>query len=159
MKRSHKPLWTCRECGHRFVTRNIWHSCSNYRLDHHFKGRDPVVRKVFDKYVSLAKKCGPVTVYAQKTRIVFMVRMRFAGGHTARQWLNATLLLERRARHPHLRKIEYFPPRYFVHHFRLTGLSDIDRPMAALMREAYVLGCQEQYNRAPSVKSKKGGKS
>ncbi|MFQ6044883.1 MAG: hypothetical protein ACE5PT_00810 [Gemmatimonadales bacterium] len=39
----------------------------------------PVVRKLFNGVKALVRECGPVTVYAQKTRIVFMVRVRFAG--------------------------------------------------------------------------------
>ena len=35
-----KPLWTYPKCGYRFVTRNMWHSCSNYSRDDHFKDKD-----------------------------------------------------------------------------------------------------------------------
>jgi hypothetical protein len=38
MARTKKPLWTCPKCGHRFVTRNMWHSCSDYSLESHFEG-------------------------------------------------------------------------------------------------------------------------
>ena len=24
---SRRPLWVCPKCGHRFVTKNLWHSC------------------------------------------------------------------------------------------------------------------------------------
>jgi hypothetical protein len=63
-----KPLWTCPQCGHSFVTRNMWHSCGRYDLESHFEGRDGQVRETFDRLVEAAQKCGPVTVYAQKTR-------------------------------------------------------------------------------------------
>ena len=33
-----RPLWRCGKCGHRFVTKNLWHSCGRYRLADHFKG-------------------------------------------------------------------------------------------------------------------------
>lgn len=79
MMRGSRPLWTCPRCGHRFVTRNIWHSCGRYRIADHFVVAQPVVRKLFNGVKALVRECGPVTVYAQKTRIVFMVRVRFAG--------------------------------------------------------------------------------
>jgi hypothetical protein len=78
MPKFKKPLWTCPKCGHQFVMRNLWHSCSRHSLDDHFKGKDPMLRKIFDRYLALVKKCGPVTAYAQKTRIIFQVRVRFA---------------------------------------------------------------------------------
>ena len=37
-------LWRCPKCGHRFVTRNIWHSCGHYRLADHFEGKASLVR-------------------------------------------------------------------------------------------------------------------
>jgi hypothetical protein len=39
-------LWQCPKCGHRFASRNLWHSCGNYRLAEHFKNRSPVVRQL-----------------------------------------------------------------------------------------------------------------
>ena len=73
-----KPLWRCPKGGHRFVTQNLWHSCGRYRLADHFQGTPKVLRRTFDRFASLAKACGPVTVYAQKTRIVIQARVRFA---------------------------------------------------------------------------------
>ena len=39
MKAQDRPLWRCPECGHTFVTRNLWHSCGRYTLDPHFAGK------------------------------------------------------------------------------------------------------------------------
>ena len=72
------PLWTCPRCGHQFVTANLWHSCGQFELNDHFKDKNPELRAVFDRLVELISANGPVTVYAQKTRIVCMVRVRFA---------------------------------------------------------------------------------
>jgi hypothetical protein len=138
-----RPLWTCPKCGHRFVTRNLWHSCTRYRLADHFKGKDPLVRQLFDRYLALVRECGPVTVIPQKTRIAIMVRVRFAGAVPRKRWLDAGLWLTRRAEHPCLRRIETYGPRSFGHHFRLAELADLDEEFAALIREAYAVGCQE----------------
>jgi hypothetical protein len=32
-------LWQCPKCEHRFASRNLRHSCGNYRLADHFKNR------------------------------------------------------------------------------------------------------------------------
>ena len=88
MAQTKKPLWTCPTCGHRFVTRNMWHSCSNYSLEGHFERKEPSVRQVFDKLLGLAEQCGPVTVIPQKTRIAIQARVRFAGGVARKNWFD-----------------------------------------------------------------------
>ena len=90
--RSSTGLWRCPKCGHRFVTKNLWHSCGRYRLADHFKGKPPALRRTFDRFVRLAKACGPVTVYAQKTRIVLQARVRFAGAVVRSGWVGGTSL-------------------------------------------------------------------
>jgi hypothetical protein len=75
---SEKPLWHCPRCGHAFVSRNLRHSGGNFALEDRFRGRPPEVRRRFDRFRAMVEACGPVTVYAQKSRIVFMVQVRFA---------------------------------------------------------------------------------
>ena len=141
------PLWRCPKCGHKFVTRNIWHSCSRYTLEYHFKYSDPLVRKSFNRFLAVVRRCGPVTVVPQKTRIVFMVRMRFGGGCVRKHWFDAGLLLHRRASHPRLDRVTFYPPYYYGHHFLLEKPSDVDGGIAALARESYAIGCQRQLGR------------
>ena len=138
-----KDLWTCPKCRHRFVTRNLWHSCVRVPLADHFKGKDPIVRRLFTQWHSLARRSGPVTVYAQKSRIVFQVRVRFAGAVTHKSWLEATLWLQHRADHPCLTRVEDFGRLGYVLHFRLAKAEDIDGDLAALMGEAYSVGKQD----------------
>lgn len=95
-----KELWTCPECGHQFVTPNMWHSCGTYELSDHFRGKDPQVRELFDHLVEAVEGFGPVTVYAQKTRTVFQVRTRFASIVTRKSWLTPQIWLKRNVDHP-----------------------------------------------------------
>jgi hypothetical protein len=131
------PLWRCPHCGHRFVTKNLWHSCARVPLAAHFRGK-PVERKqTWDRWLAAARACGPVTAYAQKTRIVIQARVRFAGAVVRAGYLDAGLWLRRRADHPHLRRVEDLGALGYIHHFRLERPSDIDEPLRMLMREAY----------------------
>lgn len=140
--RQEKPLWRCPKCGHRFVTKNLWHSCGRYRLVDHFKDKPRGLRVIFDQFVKLARACGPVTVYAQKTRIVIQARVRFAGAIVHRDWLEATMWLKRPAKHPRLRRTESFGALGYGLHFCLREPADIDDTLAKLMREAYHIGEQ-----------------
>ena len=130
-------------CGHKFVTRNLWHSCGRYKLRDHFIGKPSELRKTFDAFVALARRCGPVTTYAQKTRIVIQARVRFAGVVVRKQWLDAHLWLKRRVEHPSLVRVEDFGRLGFGHHFRLARRADVDDSLGQLMREAHRIGEQE----------------
>lgn len=138
-----EPLWICPRCGHGFVTANLWHSCSSYALDDHFAGKDPLVRAVFERLAGVIAGFGLVTVYAQKTRIVFMVRVRFVAARPHKHWLDGHIWLKRRADDPHFYKIEKLPPSNYIHNFRLTDPEQIDDAFTELLRDSYRVGCQE----------------
>lgn len=141
MNAGNKPR-TCPRCGHRFVTRNLWHSCGRYRLADHFRDKEPAVRRLFDQFRSLTRQCGPVTVYAQKTRIVFQTRVRFAGVMPHKHWLNGGLWLTRRHGHRTVKRVEYVVPRCYLHHLRIESPADMDQDFVALIRSAYAVGQQ-----------------
>jgi len=141
-----RPLWTCPRCGHRFVTRGMWHSCRRVPVAAHFAGKPRILRAAFRRLVALVRACGPVTVYAQKTRIVFQVRVRFGGVVVRARSLETALWLERKADHPTLRRIQPFSEynsHGYGHYFRLGSPADLDDAFARLIREAYRVGCQE----------------
>ena len=137
------PLWKCPKCGHRFVTRNLWHSCVQVPLARHFAGRPPEVKKLFDAYRAFVRRAGPFTVYAQKTRIVFMTRARFTGAIVRGRWIESGLWLKRRAAHPLFHRIEKLPPNDWVHRFRIRNAADLDDALLALVKESYAVGKQE----------------
>lgn len=134
-----RPLWTCPRCRHRFVTRNLWHSCVRIPLRTHFRGRAAHLFPTFQAWVRLARSCGPVTVYAQKSRIVIQARVRFAGAVVRTGYLDATLWLKRPIRHPRLRRLESYGSQGWGAYFKLESPDDIDAALGRLMREAYHL--------------------
>ena len=122
------PLRTCPKCGRRFLTRNLWHSCGRYRLADPFAGKPRVLRRTFNRFASLARACGPVDIYAQKTRIVIQARVRFAGAVGRRDWLDAGVWLKRRACHPRLHRVESFGHLGYGLHFLLQKPKTSTRP-------------------------------
>jgi hypothetical protein len=132
-----RPLWRCPKCGHRFVTRNLWHSCGRYDLAHHFEGCDPIVKKLYGRFVKILRACGPVTIYPQKTRIVAMVDVRFANATTTKRALRVHLWLKRRVQHPALVRHDDYGRLGFGNTFKLERLDQLDGELEALVREAY----------------------
>ncbi|MGH9787074.1 MAG: DUF5655 domain-containing protein [Candidatus Acidiferrales bacterium] len=138
-----RPLWRCPKCGNYFVSRNLPHSCVRVSLDDHFKGTDPIVRKTYNAFLAALRRNGPVRVVSSKTRITFMVRMRFAGATPQKNALRCGFALLRPARHPAIRRAYRFPgTQLFAHELRLTHPDEIDAPLRRLLAEAYRVGCQ-----------------
>lgn len=129
--------WRCPKCGHRFASRNLWHSCGRYRLKDHFVGKEPNVRRIYRRFAQIVRSCGKVTIYAQKTRIICMGTVRFAGAVARKRWLECGLWLDRKAEHPALVRTETFGRGSFGNYFRFTDPSLIDDAFIALVREAY----------------------
>ena len=147
---SKRPLWRCPRCGHRFVTKNLWHSCVRVNVAEHFRGKPSERRRTWDRWLAAARKCGPVTAYAQKSRLVIQARVRFAGAVVRVGHLDAGLWLRRRVEHPCLQRVEDFAQLGYVHHFRLERPENIDAELQKLMEEAYRVGTQELTRRNPS---------
>ena len=143
-------LWRCPKCARGFANRNQTHTCASlHDLEHHFVGREPIVRELFALVLATVHSIGPVIVLPEKTRIAFQVRMSFAQVTPRRHWLDGHVVLARRLDHPRFRKVETFSPRNHLHAFRLEHPSDVDTTFADWMREAYAVGEQRHINREP----------
>jgi endogenous inhibitor of DNA gyrase (YacG/DUF329 family) len=137
-----RPLWQCPRCQRRFANRNQSHFCGKHDLETHFAGKSPLIRAIFDAVLAAVKRCGPVIVLPEKSRIAFQVRMSFAQVSPRSQWLDGHVVLARRFEHPRFRRIDTISLHNHVHHFRLTSVSDIDREFEAWLAEAYAVGQQ-----------------
>ena len=116
------PLWTCPKCGAKFVSANMSHSCGRFALGALFARSEPHVFKLFQKLRTMVRACGRSTMIPQKTRVVFMVRMRFAGATVRKSHLRVGLILERRLPpDARLVQIESFGPRCHGHYFMVEG--------------------------------------
>lgn len=125
----------------------MWHSCSNHSLAEHFRGKDPGLRKLFDRYLAIVRRFGPVTVIPQKTRISFQRRVRFAGAIVRKKWLEGGVWLTRRDPHPRFFRIEVPIPGCFVHRFRISALHEIDAHLRKILKESYAVGRQEHLSK------------
>ena len=144
-------MWMCPSCGHRFVSANIWHSCSSVTLDEAFARSTPGARAAFERFVELVQRCGTAEVIAQKTRIVLMGRVRFAGAVVLRDRVRLNFALTRRLDAPWVKEIESYTPRWHAHRFEARSPEDVDAiaELPALVCEGYhELGQQESLRRA-----------
>ena len=146
-----ESLWRCPKYRRLFANRNQSHTCRPlHDLAHHFAGREPIVRELYDLVAATVRSIGPVTILPEKTRIAFQVRMSFAQVTPRKRWLDGHVVLARRLEHSRFRKIETFSPRNHVHAFRLVHPDDVDATFTEWMREAYAVGAQEPLGRPGS---------
>ena len=146
-----RPLWECPDCSRVFANRNQTHTCGPLDLQHHFQGRPPAIRALFDLVCERVHSIGPVIVLPEKTRIAFQVRMSFAQITPRNRWLDGHVVLARRRPNRLVRKIETMSPRSHVHHFRLQSPADVDEMFMSFLAEAYAVGEQRHHGRARST--------
>ena len=141
------PLWKCSKCGRVFANRNQSHSCSHYTLREHLAGKSPHSIALFRKFAKLVKRCGPMRVVPEKTRIAFQARMSFAAVSLRRERIVGHVVLARRLENPRFTKIEYISRRNHVHSFSFHSQAELDHEVFAWVREAYQVGQQHHLSK------------
>jgi len=143
------PLWRCPRCGRPFANRNQSHACGLGDLDVLFARSEPHVRATFDRVVEAARRCGPLDVVPEKTRVALQVRMSFAAFMPRRRWLDGHVVLARALQAERFRTVETISPRNHLHVFRLSTPEEVDAEVEAWLAEAYEVGAQRHLRRPP----------
>jgi hypothetical protein len=138
-----KPLWKCPKCGARLVSKNLWHSCGRFTLGALFAASEPSVLALAKRYIAMVQLLGDVQVIPQKTRLVCVARVRFAGLTPRKDYFLAAFALQRRLKSARVvRHIDY-GPRWQGHYVRIKTAADLDQELRAWLKEAYdVAGMQ-----------------
>ena len=121
-----RSLWHCPKCGARLVTRNLWHSCGRFTLEALFSGSTPEILAAARKYVALLESLGDVQVLPQKTRLVAVARVRFAGLYPHKNDFLASFALHRWLTSPRIVKATDYGPRWRAHFVRIASADDLD---------------------------------
>jgi Domain of unknown function (DUF5655) len=138
-----RPVWTCPRCGARLVSRNLWHSCGRFTLEDLFAGAAPGVLELAGEYVAMLRSLGDVQVLPQKTRLVCVARVRFAGLTPRRRGFQANFALHRWLDSPRIVKRVDYGPRWRAHHLNVQARADLDDELRAWLQESHdVVGLQ-----------------
>ena len=136
-------LWTCPVCGKRFVTRNMSHSCGLHTVELFMEGKGPQAWAYWDRLQEIVATCGPYSIVANKTRLEFMVRVRFAGmDAVSEQGMSFSFWLKESLDSPRLRKVVLYGRTDWVHHVRVTSTDDLDEEVQDWLCRSYQVGCQ-----------------
>ena len=132
-------LWMCRRCQRRFAKRNQWHSCRAQPVEDHFKGKPPVLRRIYRALVAALRKFGPLRVDAVQTSINLVSTHHFGGLAVRRDHLRLGFLSDRSIADPRIVHREVLGPKRVGHSVRLRAVRDIDALLLRWLRRAYTL--------------------
>jgi hypothetical protein len=119
------------------------HSCGRYTVEALLSRCEPRVRLLYRKLLRMVRRCGPVHVIPQKTRLAFQVRVRFAGFSPRKSSLRLALWFTKPSPGPRVERIEKITPRCYVHYFRIASEADLDAELQDWLHRAYRVGRQE----------------
>lgn len=135
--------WTCPECGARFVTRNLSHSCIRRTVDEFFADKPAAGVAHAQAFIAEARKLGPVTLHAVKTRIALMVDVRFAAiNRIGADLMKGHLWLKARYRSERFDRIESLG-RDYIYHFEISDRRPIDDELRSFLSLSYAIGRRE----------------
>lgn len=136
-------LWLCPRCGARLVTRNMWHSCVQTTLEELFARSEPAVLELARTYVSILQSLGDVQVIPQRTRLVCVGRVRFAGLSPRKDGFLASFALHRWLDSPRIDKTADYGAGWRGHYVMVRSPADLDDELTAWLQEAHdVVGLQ-----------------
>ncbi len=138
-----RPVWICPKCGARLVTKRLSHSCGRFTLKALFAASAPSVLALARRYIALVQSLGDIQVLPQKTRLVFVARVRFASLVARKDHFVAAFALQRRLKSPKVVQLIDYGPRWQMHHLRIRETTDLDDELRAWLRESHdVVGMQ-----------------
>jgi hypothetical protein len=125
------------------VTKNLSHSCVKSTLADLFARARPNVLVLARRYVAILRSLGDVQVLVQKTRLVAVARVRFAGLEPRKDHFIANFALHRWVRTPRIVRNVDYGPRWRRHELRIESRDDLDDELRAWLQESHdVVGLQ-----------------
>ena len=137
-----EALWICPKCGEKFATKNTWHSCGRFTLEALFAQCDPVVYETYKALEKLALEVAPFHVIPQKTRIVFQLRTRCAGGTPYKSYFRFRFMARKLIQHERIVKVESYAKDQHDHSVKLFTPEDVDETIGEWLRLSTEYGNQ-----------------
>jgi len=112
-----------------------------WTVEDHLKGKEDVVRRLYDAFERLVTVTGPAGRSVTKTAIVFKGRVRvFAGVTPRRRTVAGFLDLMESAQEKPFTRASPYTSRLWVNRFVIESLDDLDERYAGRVAEAHAVG-------------------
>lgn len=108
------------------------------------EGKSEAAWAYWDRLQELVGECGPYSTVANKTRLAFMVRVRFAGmDAVSDKGMTFSFWLKDRIESPRFKRIEHYGGSDWGYHVRVERIDDLDDEVQGWLCMAYQVGCQQ----------------
>jgi hypothetical protein len=126
------------------ISRNLWHSCGRFSLDALFTAARLGVLDLARTYIAMLQSLGDGQIIPQKTRLVCVARVRFAGLYPRKTGFQAAFALRRWLKHPRIVKTADYGPRWRGHFVDVRHEDDLDGQLRAWLQESHdTVGLQD----------------
>ena len=105
----------------------------------HFVNKDPSVRLLYDRLLSVVGTFGAFEEDPKKTSIHLNRNSALVGVETRRNCLLLTIKADHQINHPRIEKIEPISARRFYHKVRISTPEDFDAELTSWLKDAYTL--------------------
>jgi hypothetical protein len=130
------------------ISRNLWHSCGQFTLEALFAKAEPAALDLARAYVAMLHSLGDVQIIPQKTRLVCVARVRFAGLTPRKGGFLATFALHRWLDSPRILRTADYGPRWRGHYVLVRSESDLDAELRSWLQESHdIVGLQADLRR------------
>jgi len=114
-------------------------SNSSYSVDDHFVGKDPSVRKLYDKLLSSTRRLGAIREEPKKTSIHIVNATALAGVEVRKNYILLNIKSDHPIESPHVEKSEKISARRYHHKLKLSSASEVDEELQGWLNGAYDL--------------------
>lgn len=106
-------------------------------------GKSRTAWAYWERLQTMVGTCGPYSIVANKTRLAFMVRVRFAGmSAVSDRGMSFSFWLKQRIESSRFRKVDHYGGDDWGYHLRVTSLDELDDEVQSWLCLAYEVGCQ-----------------
>jgi hypothetical protein len=118
-------------------------SAEEWTVERHLVDKPKAVVDLYERFIRLITAgCEPYTVSVTKTAIAFKGTHRgFAGAKPRKASLDGFLDLQREVQDERFLRVSPYTKSLYVHQIRITSAAQVDTSCAALLAEAYQVGC------------------
>lgn len=121
----------------------MWHSCGKHSVEQFMDGKSEVAWAYWNKLQEMVGKCGPFSVVANKTRLGFMVRVRFAGmSAVSDRGMTIGFWLKQHIESPRFTRVEHLERSDWIYSLRIESMEELDDEVQGWLCMAYEVGCQ-----------------
>ena len=131
-------MWKCPKCNREFLKNNQSHSCLNYPIENHFKGKEDIGKPLF---YSLVKKIedniGPLKIESLPCCIHLLSNYTFSGVWIGKDKIKLDFRLDNKIKNERIIKEVHISTNRYIYYLEISDDKEIDEQLLDWIRTAY----------------------